>query len=178
MKKSRKTNESGFTLIEILLVIAIIGILASTILVSLNDAKLRARDANRKMMLKSIRTVFDMYYNDNGFYPGGIGTPSENANSWIHNPLNANLLSALTSFLGGATTLPADPTNDASHRFYYDGRVRCTKGGILRVKAFLYATKLESGAGNLSEYCDSIANVAGVPAGSDTSGMWVIELYR
>lgn len=44
--KTQRNNEKGFTLVEILLVIAMIGILASTIFVSLSGQRQRARLAS------------------------------------------------------------------------------------------------------------------------------------
>ncbi len=62
-------NEEGFTLIEMLVVIAIIGLLSSTILVGLGDARARARDARRIADIRQIQNGLENYYSDNGFYP-------------------------------------------------------------------------------------------------------------
>ena len=62
-------KNKGFTLIELLVVIAIIGLLASIVMVSLNSARGKARDSNRKASLKQMSTALEMYYNDNQAYP-------------------------------------------------------------------------------------------------------------
>jgi type II secretory pathway pseudopilin PulG len=60
-------------------VIAIIGILASIILVSLATAQAKGRDAKRISDIKNIQLALAEYYNDNGMYPlniyAGAGTP-------------------------------------------------------------------------------------------------------
>ena len=59
-----------FTLIELLIVIAIIAILAALLLPALNKARDRVYDASCKSSLKQIGYAFSMYTNDNnGWYP-------------------------------------------------------------------------------------------------------------
>jgi len=62
-------NKKGFTLIELIVVIAIIGTLTGLIVNNLNDARARARDAKRKSELVSLKTALRLYYNDNQSYP-------------------------------------------------------------------------------------------------------------
>lgn len=73
MKRKMKFNDKkGFTLIEILVVVAIIGILASVVLVGLGPAQKQGRDARRISDLKQVETALQLYFNKCGFYPGGI----------------------------------------------------------------------------------------------------------
>jgi len=56
-------------LIELLVVISIIGILSSFAMVSLNAARIKARDALRKGDMAQLRTALSLYYDDEGRYP-------------------------------------------------------------------------------------------------------------
>ena len=61
----------GFTLLELLIVIAIIGILVAMGTVSYSTAQKRARDSKRQGDMKAIQNAFEQYYAvNNGSYPG------------------------------------------------------------------------------------------------------------
>ena len=64
-----KHSRKGFTLIELLVVISIIGLLSSVVLVSLNSARTKARDANKLQTARSIATALELYRSKNGVYP-------------------------------------------------------------------------------------------------------------
>lgn len=66
---SNNFNNKGFTLVELLVVISIIGILSSFAVVSLNTARIKARDALRKGDMAQVRTALNLYYDDNLSYP-------------------------------------------------------------------------------------------------------------
>ena len=76
--KKIKKNLAGFTLVELLVVISIIGILSSFAVVSLNSARQKARDALRKGDMAQLRTALEMYYDDYLGYPAcGIWNDSD-----------------------------------------------------------------------------------------------------
>ncbi len=62
-------TEKGFTLVELLIVIAIIGILASIVLVSLNNGRIKARDAERLAHMASVKSALEVYFLEHGRYP-------------------------------------------------------------------------------------------------------------
>jgi prepilin-type N-terminal cleavage/methylation domain-containing protein len=70
--KGRTYRQAGFTLIELMVVIAIIGLLASIITVSLSSAQAKGRDAKRVADIRTIQLALEEYYNDNGNYPPAI----------------------------------------------------------------------------------------------------------
>jgi general secretion pathway protein G len=67
--KSRRYNQDGFTLIEIMVVILILGLLATIVVQSLRGAADKAKKTKAQADLAEIKTALDRYYLDNGFYP-------------------------------------------------------------------------------------------------------------
>ena len=67
--------KKGFTLVELLVVISIIGVLASLALVSFGPSQKQARDVQRKSDLKQYQTALENFANEhNSFYPSKTST--------------------------------------------------------------------------------------------------------
>lgn len=65
-------GSKGFTLVELLTVIAIIGILSTIVMTSLLTARKKGRDVKRIADIKQIQLALEQYYNDNLKYPPNI----------------------------------------------------------------------------------------------------------
>jgi len=117
-------GRQGFTLIEILIVVAIIAILASVVLVGLGPTQRAGRDARRISDLRNVQNGLELFYNRCGYYPGtlncGAATPqlgaAINSNaSWL---FMTAALQGTTSI--GVSQVPDDP-NTANHYQYGSG---------------------------------------------------------
>lgn len=103
MPKSR----SGFTLVELLIVIVVIGILAAITLVAYNGVQGRARDAAREQALQEIEGGLAMYYAENGQYPQSGG--STTINSGWSTTADASWSTLATALQPYISNLPSDP---------------------------------------------------------------------
>jgi len=131
-------NNKGFTLVEVLVVVAIISILMTIMLPNFNTARLKGKDAKRKANMKQIQAALEMYKADqsNKLYPTNPGVVTKTG---------TNVLSALSlNYLPQFPTDPADPL----YQFYYyttDGGITYTLCGYLEYEADSEINSLCSG---------------------------------
>jgi len=120
MKHKTEVRSSGFTLIEILIVVAIIGILSAGVLVGLGPVQRQGRDARRLADLRSVQNALELYFGKCTFYPGsyaaGGGCPASftpltgtDATIW------QNLTQSITQAGIGVTQVPNDPSAGRSY---------------------------------------------------------------
>lgn len=125
---SRKMNKGrqGFTLIEILIVVAIIAILASVVLIGLGPTQQAGRDARRLSDLREVQNGLELYFNKCGYYPGAAESAScagvaYGPNNFWGDPTvtpQTGMMGALVGSTIGVSTVPDDPQ---SGKTYYYG---------------------------------------------------------
>ncbi|HVU79740.1 MAG TPA: prepilin-type N-terminal cleavage/methylation domain-containing protein [Candidatus Paceibacterota bacterium] len=108
----RLLRPRGFTLVELMVVIAIIGILSSIVVTGLTGAKSSSRDAKRVSDLKSLQLALGLYYNDNLSYPKVTGVE--------------NLTALVTG--GYISKLPTDPLGGNYFYAPFGATQACTGG--------------------------------------------------
>jgi len=74
VKARVRKGAAGFTLLELLIVIALIGILASLVVPQFKKTPDKAREAVLKEDLFTMRDVIDQYFADKGKYPASMET--------------------------------------------------------------------------------------------------------
>lgn len=98
--------KKGFTLVELLTVVAIIGILATIITLNLTEAQKKSRDAKRKSDLTQIASALETYKADNKIY---IETAT-------FTDIATSLASLLPNYIA---SIPVDPRPDTDSAYLY-----------------------------------------------------------
>jgi type II secretion system protein G len=126
MKKQLQRSQAGFTLIEILVVMVIIGILATLSIGSFQTSQQKARDAERKNDLQQIGSSLEAYYNDKHQYPEHSinhkiqGCPNV---SDPEDPIECDWGDPLVDTKGTTymVEIPSDPRDEYTYYYQSDG---------------------------------------------------------
>lgn len=102
--------KKGFTLLELLVVVAILGILSAVVMTSLSSAKNKGNDASTKAQLSKIRDWAEQYYQNNNNYStfcssATIGLPSTDIPSLLAKSSGAASFVSTLGTPGTATTI-------------------------------------------------------------------------
>jgi prepilin-type N-terminal cleavage/methylation domain-containing protein len=162
-------KQKAFTLIEFLVVISIIGLLASIVLVSLQGARKKARDVKRAADMEQIYTALNMFFQDNGCLPITTGSTCPNAGGYSESNAGGWDYSSQGGFLtflqtgGYISKVPVDPTNnmtgDTTPGGSFGYRYYCYPQGSANPGLHLgYWTEAAGGAGVGAEVIKNIAN--------------------
>lgn len=112
-------RQEGFTLLELLIVIVIIGILALIIVPGLASGPKRARDSQRKSDMRAVKNALETYYNDNNGYPD---------TSSSYPTLSSHLVTAYLP------SLPSDPKSGNPAYEYSTASGTCTSSLCTKFK--------------------------------------------
>jgi prepilin-type N-terminal cleavage/methylation domain-containing protein len=118
----RKNNQKGFTLLELLVVISIIGILIAIGSAAFSTAQKKGRDARRRADIKALQDGFEQYYAQSG---GSYGSSCAAMNTVEYFPAG----------------FPVDPKNPAD---LYNTGSGCDEDG------YTVCALMETGGGNSS----------------------------
>ncbi|MFZ2253267.1 MAG: type II secretion system protein [Minisyncoccia bacterium] len=108
MTARNKNEHNGFTLLELLIVMAIIGVIASIMLFAINNANSKGRDSARKSQVLEILKALELHYSINGSYPlqgGAAGT--------------GGYLSTIDATFYGAGKAIITLPDESNSRYYY-----------------------------------------------------------
>ncbi len=107
--KNRQQTKSGFTIVELIIVITVIGILATIGIMSYSGYRVRAEKSSVESTVQQVKLKLGEYYTDNNGYPKTKADIVTYLNS-----INAQTLATAFNTTKNSTDMTYAPTTDAA----------------------------------------------------------------
>ncbi|HSW85367.1 MAG TPA: type II secretion system protein [Candidatus Saccharimonadales bacterium] len=107
---SLKKRNQGFTIVELLIVIVVIGILALLVITTYSGIQAKARNSKRQTDVQSLQTQVEAYFSQNGFYPSYADLSDA---SWVSSNMKSLDVTAMIDPSSGSTTATLIYSNSA-----------------------------------------------------------------
>lgn len=133
---SLKKQNKGFTIVELLIVIVVIGILALLVITTYSGIQAKARNSKRQSDIASLQTQLEAFFSQNGYYPSltdlntGTSATSNAPSTWATTNMKSLDQNALT-----------DPSNTSGSK-----QLAATGAAGLTAKEYAYTVSNSSGA--------------------------------
>jgi prepilin-type N-terminal cleavage/methylation domain-containing protein len=159
-----KTNKSGFTIVELLIVIVVIGILAALVITTFSGIQQKARDTKRQTDIKALHSQLEAFFAQNG---GGYPVLADvNDAAWRATNmkgLDANALCGPSNSDQTNCTLAAAPASGAAEKYGYatleaDGTTACSTGTGTTCPKYTLTANLEGQINGSGTYSKSSLN--------------------
>ena len=111
--KEKISNENGFTLIELMLVVVVLGILAGIAVPRMGGVRGQAEDSEVKSNLRAMQSALEMHYVNDGQYPQNVNSSTEY--------ISGDLASVFSRDAYGYATSDDGDGNDNQHYVIYYG---------------------------------------------------------
>jgi len=106
---SKFNKQSGFTIVELLIVIVVIGILAALVITTFTGIQQKGRNTERTTDIKAVHSQLEAYYAKNGVYPT-LAQMNDAGDAFIKNELKGLDLDATKDPKGTSNDLAATST--------------------------------------------------------------------
>ncbi len=116
MRLSDLRRHSGFTLIELMIVVAIVSVLSATAVPNYRRAQLRTKAGEARVNLAAIRTAQEGYFAEFGLFVSAGGHPT----AWVPGPAAAKKLAWDDPTLGGFSTVGWEPDGDVFFQYHVE----------------------------------------------------------
>jgi len=174
-------GKRGFTIVEIIIVVSVIGILAGIVAVAWPNYLKQTHDSERKSDLNQLATALDVYaLQKNSLMSTGSGCgKNNNGNGWVGRGGTIDYPKSILTCLQEIEAMPGEPFSDPSGCTYDSGGVcsipvkaymkaTCQTDGVDKTYVFAYLETEPANASEIDGLCDN-GTVSGFSA---TEQLW------